>query len=219
MTNAAREDPGDRHRAIEDLTRIALSGERRLQRLERLFRWTALLFAMTLVLGFYALVQLFSAGPAQAQLGWPHVAPTPAPHPVPEAIAPPPRVAPLEDPVEQPATGFRSRIESLRDQIAGAEDHAFDPGHLLAVILHDIRDVLHDTRVALEVMPQMGDDIRQMRADMGRIAATMGTMDQKMTGVTVMAEEMRRLNTNIDIMTTSIDSTMGRMGRMMPYFW
>ncbi|AHE99854.1 hypothetical protein [Thioalkalivibrio paradoxus] len=215
MTNPAHADSVDRQPAIDELARIAVAGERRLQRLERLFRWTALLFVTTLALGSYAMVQLFSAGSAQAQLGWPYAAPPPAP----EAIAPPLRSEPLDAPAQPAAPDLHSRILALREQLAGVEDHAFDSGHLLAVILYEIREVLHDTRLALEVMPQMGDDVRQMRADMGRIAATMGTMDQKMTGVPLMAEEMRRLNTNIDIMTTSIDSTMGRMGRMMPYFW
>jgi hypothetical protein len=54
---------------------------------------------------------------------------------------------------------------------------------------------------------------------MDRIATVMGSMDDKMSGVPLMAEEMRRLNLSIDIMTTSIDSTMGRMGRIMPYYW
>jgi hypothetical protein len=199
----------DTSAAIADLARIALSGERRLQRLEGLFRWTVALFLLTLTLALYALSQAFGAAGAQAQTGWPHVAPDPTPEKAETA-------APVE---ERQAVDFRARIEELRAGVAAAEGEALDPGHALAVILHDIKDVLHETRQTLSVLPDMAEDMGHMRNDMERIAGTMGSMDDKMTGVPVMAEEMRRLNVSIDIMTTSIDSTMGRMGRMMPYMW
>jgi len=207
-----RADPRDPYPAIEELARIALSGERRLQRLERLFRWTAALFVLTLALALYALAQGFGGAPARAQapLGWPHVAPEVVPE-EPESEA---------DPLQpHRAADFHSRIEALRSRVTEAADEEMNPFHALAVILHDIRGVLHETRTMLAVMPQMGEDLGEMRGDMQRMAGTMASMDQKMTGIPLMAEEMRQLNTNIDIMTTSIDSTMGRMGRMMPYFW
>ena len=204
-----RMSQSDTSAAIADLGRIALSGERRLQRLERLFRWTAALFLLTLALALYALSQAFGTAGAQAQAGWPHAAPDPIPEKLETAEA-------VGDGREG---GFRARIEGLRGRVAEAEAEALDLGHALAVILHDMKDVLHETRQMLAVMPQMADHMRDMRGDMERIADTMDSMDDKMTGVPVMAEEMRRLNINIDIMTTSIDSTMGRMGRMMPYMW
>ena len=204
-----RMSESDTSAAIADLARIALSGERRLQRLEHLFRWTAALFLLTLTLALYALSQAFGAAGAQAQTGWPHV----APDPMPEAAE---TAAPVE---ARQTVDFRARIEELRGRVAEAEGEALDPVHALAVILHDIKDVLHETRQTLSVLPDMAEDMGHMRGDMERIAGTMGSMDDKMTGVPVMAEEMRRLNVSIDIMTTSIDSTMGRMGRMMPYMW
>ena len=204
-----RMSQSDTSAAIADLARIAVSGERRLQRLERLLRWTAALFLLTLALALYALSQAFGAAGAQAQAGWPHA----APGPIPEELETAEVVA------EGPQGDFRARIEELRRRVAEAEAETLDPGHALAVILHDMKDVLHETRQMLAVMPQMAEDMRDMRGDMVRIADTMDSMDDKMTGVPVMAEEMRRLNINIDIMTTSIDSTMGRMGRMMPYMW
>lgn len=204
-------DPSE---AIADLARIAVAGERRLQRLERLFRWTVALFLLTLALGLYALSHTFGVTEATAQqLGWPHAAPMQVP-PVAEPAPAEPDARPGHH-----VQAFRDRIERLRSDVARAEDGALNAGHALAVILHDTRDVLHEVREMLAVMPAMGEDMRAMRGDMGRIAATMDSMDGKMAGVPVMAEEMRRLNVNIDIMTTSIDSTMGRMGRMMPYMW
>ena len=204
-----RQSQSDPSAAIADLARIALSGERRLQRLERLFRWTIALFLLTLALALYALSQGFGAAGAQAEAGWPHA----APDPIPEELETADFVA------QGPQGDFRARIEELRGRVAEAEAEALDPGHALAVILHDMKDVLHETRQMLAVMPQMAEDMHEMRGNMERIAGTMDSMDDKMTGVPVMAEEMRRLNINIDIMTTSIDSTMGRMGRMMPYMW
>jgi|GEM_PF-1405605 len=201
----------DPRTAIEDLARIAASGERRLQRLERMFRWTAALFLLTLMLVLYVLTQALAAGGAgaEAPLGWPHVAP--------EVTADDLQVRP-ETEATGPRAEFHQRVETLRARLAEAEE---EPGPLevIAVTLHDIRGVLHDTHAALEAMPQMGEDMSRMRGDMDRIATVMGSMDDKMSGVPLMAEEMRRLNLSIDIMTTSIDSTMGRMGRIMPYYW
>jgi signal transduction histidine kinase len=204
-----RMSESDTSAAIADLARIALSGERRLQRLESLLRWTVALFLLTLTLALYALSQAFGATGAQAQAGWPHAAPGPLPD-----------EAEVAETAAKPWAGdFRARIEELRERVAEAEVEALDPGHVLAVILHDMKDVLHETRQMLAVMPQMAEDMHELRGDMERIAGTMDSMDDKMTGIPAMAEEMRHLNINIDIMTTSIDSTMGRMGRMMPYMW
>jgi hypothetical protein len=201
----------DPRAAIVDLARIAASSERRLQRLERVLRWTAALFLLTLMLLLYAVVQGLAAGSAGAEAarGWPHAAPELTPDDLrvvtePEAIG--------------SRAAFHQRVENLRTRLAEAEEES-NPFEVIAVTLHDIRGVLHDTRGALSAMPKMGEDMSYMRAEMERIAAVMGSMDDKLGGVPVMAEEMRRLNLSIDIMTTSIDSTMGRIGRIMPYYW
>lgn len=196
--------------AITELARIQIAGERRLQRLEKLFRWNVALLLSTLVLAAFALSQFL--GGASAQPGWPHVAPQPLPEP---RMAEPPVPA---DPAS-PAEEFLTRLEALRTGIAGADAAQMNPFHAITVVLHDLREVLKEGQQALAVLPEMVDEMREMRGDIGQIAATMESMDAKMTGVPMMAEEMRRLNINIDIMTTSIDSTMGRMGRMMPYVW
>jgi hypothetical protein len=201
----------DSRTAIEDLARIAVSGERRLQRLERMFRWTAALFLLTLMLVLYALTQALAAGGAGAEVprGWPHAAP--------EVTADDLQVRPEPEAVG-PRAEFHQRVEDLRARLAEAEEEP-SPFEVIAVTLHDIRGVLHDTRDALAAMPQMGENMSHMRGDMDRIATVMGSMDDKMSGVPLMAEEMRQLNLSIDIMTTSIDSTMGRIGRIMPYYW
>jgi len=195
--------------AIAELARIQLAGEHRLQRLERLFRWNLALLLSTLLLAAFALSQFL--GSASAQPGWPHVAPPPIPEPRVVEPAPQPTLPPAEE--------FRSRVEALRAELAATDAAQMNPFHAITVVLHDLREVLQESQRALAVLPEMVDEMREMRGDIGHIAATMDSMDTKLTGVPLMAEEMRRLNINIDIMTTSIDSTMGRMGRMMPYVW
>lgn len=196
--------------AIAELARIQVAGERRLQRLEKLFRWNLALLLATLVLASFALSQFL--GPASAQPGWPHIAPPPIPEP--RVVEPAPPQPPLP-----PAEEFRSRVEALRAELAATDAAQMNPFHAITVVLHDLREVLKESQQSLAVLPEMVNEMREMRGDIGQIAATMDSVDTKMTGVPLMAEEMRRLNINIDIMTTSIDSTMGRMGRMMPYVW
>lgn len=198
--------PSDTSAAIAELARIQLAGERRLQRLERLFRWNLVLLLSTLLLAAFALTQFFAA--ASAQPGWPHATPQIVPEPRPIE---PPEAAPAP-----PAPDARAEVEEPRN---GEEPAALDPFHAVTAVLLDLHGVLYESREALAVLPEMVEEMRRMRGDVGRIAATMDTMDGKMDGVPKMAEEMHRLNVNIDIMTTSIDSTMGRMGRMMPYVW
>ncbi|TVP84551.1 MAG: hypothetical protein EA347_10705 [Thioalkalivibrio sp.] len=203
--------PSETSAAIAELARIQLAGERRLQRLERLFRWNLVLLLSTLLLAAFALTQFFGA--ASAQPGWPHATPQlmPEPQPIEPPVAAPAPESPMPDP--------RAGVEEPRAGVAGVEPEQMDPFHAITAVLHDLHGVLHESKEALAVLPEMVEEMRQMRGDVGRIAATMDSMDGKMDGVPVMAEEMHRLNVNIDIMTTSIDSTMGRMGRMMPYVW
>lgn len=195
--------------AIAELARIQIAGERRLQRLEKLFRWNVVLLLSTLALASLALSQF--PGAASAQPGWPHVAP--------QTIPEPELAQPVPTEPASPAEEFVTRIEALRTGIAEGDASQMNPFHAITVVLHDLRAVLKESQQALAVLPEMVQEMRDMRGDIGHIAATMDSMDTKMSGVPMMAEEMRRLNVNIDIMTTSIDSTMGRMGRMMPYVW
>ncbi len=54
--------------------------------------------------------------------------------------------------------------------------------------------MLHDMKVALELVPQMASDMRSM---------------------SMVAQEM---NHKMTVITFNVDSTMGRMGRSMPWF-
>lgn len=204
--------PGESSAVMADLARIALAAERRLLRLERLLRWTAALFLLTLMLALYALSQAFGAPTATAQLGWPHVAPEPTHEQPGDPVGTGERMGAADPALE-------GRLEELRARLGAATAEDMNPFHLIALVLHDLRGVMQENQRTLAVIPDLVEEMRQMRGDVERVASTLESMDGKLTGVPVMAEEMRRLNVNIDIMTTSIDSTMGRMGRMMPYMW
>lgn len=89
---------------------------------------------------------------------------------------------------------FDQFMESLRHDVKSAEN--FNPGKTIAVILHDMQ-------LALQAMPAMAKDMREMNA--------------KMSSVPVMADQMGQMNWKMGIIAHDIDSTMGRMGRMMPW--
>ena len=54
-------------------------------------------------------------------------------------------------------------------------------------------------------------------AAMPHIKTYMKQMDQKISAVPAMAAHMDLMNRNIASMTTSMGSTMGRMGKWMPW--
>ena len=101
----------------------------------------------------------------------------------------------IEQQQEQMERVRQEQMERVRRQeitIAEAEAEAEMPempdmGAIIAVVLNDMK-------VALELVPQMANDMRTM---------------------SIVAQEMDRKMT---IITANVDSTMGRMGRTMPWF-
>ena len=87
---------------------------------------------------------------------------------------------------------------------------AFEPARAVAVILHDMKEML-------EAVPRMAEDTRRMSTDMHQMMTDMHQMNQKISAVPVMAAEMQSMNVKIGIMAHGVDSTMGRAGRMMPW--
>lgn len=185
--------------AVENLAAVCESNERRLRRTEGLLRWTTGALALALALLLY--------DHAGSLVGQAHA----------EAREAPP-LEKLERDIEKDVEGemqkveraadtaradFEGRMKALKGRLAGLEADAMEPGHAIAVILHDLKQTL-------EVMPRIG-------ADMDRIATTMDQMNVKMNGVPVMAGAMQQMNHKMGIMTYGVDSTMGRMGRMMPW--
>jgi hypothetical protein len=98
---------------------------------------------------------------------------------------------------------FHSIMEGARRDLNRAKDTGFDAGIAVAVILHDMKRML-------EAVPRMADDMHRMTGDMHE-------MNQKMSAVPAMAAEMNVMNRQMGVMSRGVDSTMGRMGRMMPW--
>lgn len=107
-------------------------------------------------------------------------------------------IAALEKKSEQ---DFRALMARVKKDLASAE--RADPAHMVAVILHDVKD-------ALEAVPHMAEDMQSMAHDMRQ-------MNAKMSAVPAMAGEMQQMNLKMGVMTYGVDSTMGRMGRWMPW--
>lgn len=88
---------------------------------------------------------------------------------------------------------FNGDIEAMRADLARTDDAAKDAGRMIAVLLHDIKG-------ALEAVPAMASNMQSMSRDMAVMTANVHQMNHKMS-----------------VITGSIDTTMGRMGRMMPW--
>lgn len=91
---------------------------------------------------------------------------------------------------------FEARMLGMKKRLAEAKAESVDTAHMVAVILHDMKK-------ALEAMPAMAEDMHQMNA--------------KMSAVPAMAAEMHDMNMKMGIMAHGVDTTMGRMGRMVPW--
>jgi hypothetical protein len=194
--------------AIVALERLAVAAELRLLRLERLFRWTMALLLLLVLMGLYLLLPVLGAQTAWAQRGWPHEVPERFPEP-----------AALPEPVRGlDADGFNARIEALRGQLAEGTG-PMDPLQALVVILQDLRVVAQQNQQLLAPIPALAGDIAALREHVAQAAGHLEAMEGRLAATPLLVEELRRLNVSIDIMTSSIDSTMGRMGRMMPYAW
>ncbi len=95
---------------------------------------------------------------------------------------------------------FHSMIESIRSNMNKAG--RFDPAHSITVILKDMKDML-------EAVPRMADNMDTMNV-------AMQEMNVKMSAMPAMAVDMHHMNGKMGVMSHGVDSTMGRMGRLMP---
>ncbi|MCP5141645.1 MAG: hypothetical protein H6980_04750 [Gammaproteobacteria bacterium] len=93
---------------------------------------------------------------------------------------------------------FNALMENMRHDLTAAEkagaNAEANAGKLIAVLLHDIK-------ATLEAVPAMASNMETMSRDM-----------------TVMTANVAQMNGKLTVMTGSINSTMGRMGRMMPWW-
>lgn len=96
---------------------------------------------------------------------------------------------------------FDHMIANVRADLNKAEK--FDPLHSVAILLKDMRDML-------EAVPRMADNMDTMNT-------AMTEMNHKMGAMPAMAVDMHQMNGKMGVMSYGVDSTMGRMGRMMPW--
>ena len=169
---------------IERLTQALDRSEQRLQRTERKLRLIGL-FAMTAV-AFW----LFAGSPTQPVYAENVI--ERLEHKAAEDVAS------LEKKGEQ---DFRALMARVKQDLAAAEK--VDPAHMVAVILHDMKNML-------EAVPRMADDVHRMADDMQQ-------MNGKMNAVPAMAGEMQQMNVKMGVMAHGVDTTMGRMGRWVPW--
>jgi hypothetical protein len=187
-------------RNIEHLAALAARSESRLQALEGRRRGAPGLVLGTLLLATFAAGH-FTAGPPAARAESPGEWIGHAEQATIETAKAGIRdVVALEQKEQQ---RFHQVMEGVRQDLNRAKEKSFEPAVAVAVILHDMKRML-------EAVPRMADDMHRMTADMHE-------MNQKMSAVPAMAAEMNMMNRHMGVMTQGVDSTMGRMGRMMPW--
>ena len=126
----------------------------------------------------------------------------------------------------------RSRIERFEEQIKWVSDYMdvytdFRPGAAITLFLAKMND-------SVQVMPAMYAEVRSMQQEMQSIDHEIRTMNEKMDALPALANDVQGMNGKMNalpilatevqgihaqmaVMSTNMDSTMGRAGRMMPW--
>ena len=109
---------------------------------------------------------------------------------------------------EQLPEGDRKRLEAFEQQVKWVSEYmqTWDKGMEGAVVALMLYEIGH----SMESVPEMNEQMK--------------VMNSLMKAMPVMATEMQRMNANMSaitanmgVMTQNMDSTMGRMGRSMPW--
>jgi hypothetical protein len=185
--------------AIQTLTETMVQCEQRLRRLQRIYRWGGLAGVMMAGLVLHAISDVAAQNsPREGWLG--------------KIEDEAKKVTQItEHDFQKLAADARHITEDERAKLAIAVDRLRERVHQDKVATETVvAVVLHDMKVALESMPSMARDMERMRLDMSQ-------MNAKMNAVPVMAVEMAKMNATMRVMGAGVDSTMGRMGRMMPW--
>lgn len=198
---SSHENAASEQRTLDQLLKVAERSEARLQALERRRHWQPLLLASMLLGGY--LMGTLSAGSnmavaepsANASLAAPAVSArtTDANH----ADAGPTGI------VRAASSDFHRVMSGVRQEVSALESGEFDSGKAIAVILHDMRELL-------EAMPEMASDMRAMTGDMHKMSADIGA-------VPGMARDLNVMTHRVSEMSYGVNSTLGRMGGMMPW--
>ena len=92
---------------------------------------------------------------------------------------------------------------------------AQDLGVGLGDLLGEFQALLRETRNALPVMTAA---MVEMQVDSRALAQGLPELRAEVAHLQAVVMQLQQLNRSIEVMTQSIDSTMGRMGRMMPHY-
>jgi len=85
-----------------------------------------------------------------------------------------------------------------------------------------VKNVMLDSLVLIDRLREDSDLIRRKFENHPQalsISQELRNLNIALSSVPLMVEEMRRMNVSIGVMSYGMDSTMGRMGRMMPGGW
>lgn len=111
----------------------------------------------------------------------------------------------------------RARLEQFEAQTALVREYVqvspeFNAGATVALVLSSMSR-------SVEVMPALYRVVAAMVDDMRAMNARLAEMDRKMDALPVLATQVQGMRVEMAIMAASVDSTMGRAGRMLPWNW
>jgi len=111
----------------------------------------------------------------------------------------------------------RARLEQFEAQTALVREYVqvspeFNAGATVALVLSSMSR-------SVEVMPALYRVVAAMADDMRAMNSRLAEMDHKMDALPVLATQVQGMRGEMAIMAASVDSTMGRAGRMLPWNW
>lgn len=187
------------HQVVRQLAATLAHTEARHDRVMRQQRWLFLLITMLFSLSFYMTKEpsatVFAQVPAEFPLQTEH-------------LDPESRAAMREELIKGLPDEERQRLDRFEQEVNWVSQYmqTWDKGMEGAVVAL----MLYKMSNSMESVPQMYDQMK--------------VMNSLMTAMPAMATEMQRMNANMSVitanmgvMTQNMDSTMGRMGRSMPW--
>ena len=199
IMQTANQQLNEMHQTVRQLVQTIAQTEARHERAMRRQRWLFLLVAMLFSLAFYMTKEPGAAVFAQA----PAQSPPQTVNGDPES-----RAAMREELINALPDEKRQRLDRFEQEVKWVSQYmqTWDKGMEGAVVAL----MLYKMSNSMESVPQMYDQMK--------------VMNSLMTAMPVMATEMQRMNANMSVitanmgvMTHNMDSTMGRMGRSMPW--
>ena len=175
--------------AVAALTSLVVASEHRAQRLERLSR--RLLLAVSILVPLVLFLGLRAVPPALAQA-----------RAVADVQDDPSRAGRRAELLASLPEMTRNEIEQFERQARWLSEYLrtfgqdFDAGAVVALFLSKMAEDMH-------AMPNMNREMQTMNANMAAVPA--------------IAVEMQRMNQLMTTIAANMDSTMGRMGRSMPW--